>query len=318
MAGIIPAGAGLTGISKLPMWQIRDHPRGCRAHTYDANTSARVWGSSPRVRGSHLRQGKDDSRLGIIPAGAGLTRPRPLISRATRDHPRGCGAHVFSSPADIGGWGSSPRVRGSQPSGSFPIHEDGIIPAGAGLTIGYSLAPSIGWDHPRGCGAHTSQNGISSSGMGSSPRVRGSPTIWLYNPRDFGIIPAGAGLTPAWYCPGPLPGDHPRGCGAHIASAGSDVSPWGSSPRVRGSLSSLPVCSFNCGIIPAGAGLTATGTTRRMPAWDHPRGCGAHKRTRSYGDYLSGSSPRVRGSPQQDINIVRRTGIIPAGAGLTF
>ena len=195
MAGIIPAGAGLTGISKLPMWQIRDHPRGCRAHTYDANTSARVWGSSPRVRGSHLRQGKDDSRLGIIPAGAGLTRPRPLISRATRDHPRGCGAHVFSSPADIGGWGSSPRVRGSQPSGSFPIHEDGIIPAGAGLTSRQRRARLFRRDHPRGCGAHCACSRDTGICAGSSPRVRGSHFVELRCPRRNGIIPAGAGLT---------------------------------------------------------------------------------------------------------------------------
>ena len=73
MAGIIPAGAGLTGISKLPMWQIRDHPRGCRAHTYDANTSARVWGSSPRVRGSLWHEEARTLLVGIIPAGAGLT-----------------------------------------------------------------------------------------------------------------------------------------------------------------------------------------------------------------------------------------------------
>ena len=113
MAGIIPAGAGLTGISKLPMWQIRDHPRGCRAHTYDANTSARVWGSSPRVRGSLWHEEARTLLVGIIPAGAGLTSTSRKRRFATGDHPRGCGAHLTTAAGAAISTGSSPRVRGS-------------------------------------------------------------------------------------------------------------------------------------------------------------------------------------------------------------
>ena len=153
--------------------------------------------------------------------------------------------------------------------------------------------------------------------MGSSPRVRGSPTIWLYNPRDFGIIPAGAGLTPAWYCPGPLPGDHPRGCGAHFAYSNDGKNTWGSSPRVRGSLYFFELVDAVGGIIPAGAGLTGRSKLPRRSGWDHPRGCGAHNDRAMLQISMLGSSPRVRGSLEKFNLRYSGSGIIPAGAGLT-
>ena len=205
MAGIIPAGAGLTGISKLPMWQIRDHPRGCGAHSRPAPFPFTKTGSSPRVRGS---------------------------------------LYFFELVDAVGG----------------------IIPAGAGLTIGYSLAPSIGWDHPRGCGAHTSQNGISSSGMGSSPRVRCSLLGLKIHRQALRIIPAGAGLTHFGRTASIQSGDHPRGCGAHDTTIVTTAQIAGSSPRVRGSHGNGQEISEGLGIIPAGAGLTWLSQQSSQPA----------------------------------------------------
>ena len=91
----------------------------------------------------------------------------------------------------------------------------------------------------------------------------------------------------------------------------------GSSPRVRGSLLLEPQLVLLHGIIPAGAGLTGVFGLPSKADRDHPRGCGAHEMQKAKETGNPGSSPRVRGSPQQDINLVRRTGIIPAGAGLT-
>ena len=174
MAGIIPAGAGLTGISKLPMWQIRNHPRGCRAHTYDANTSARVWGSSPRVRGSLSIYLLPLCWRGIIPAGAGLTRSSCRCSVQGRDHPRGCGAHCNTSNLISVLEGSSPRVRGSRKIINTVFPQAGIIPAGAGLTRPSRRLSRNERDHPRGCGAHKMRASRQLSMRGSSPRVRGS------------------------------------------------------------------------------------------------------------------------------------------------
>ena len=71
------------------------------------------------------------------------------------------------------------------------------------------------------------------------------------------------------------------------------------------------------GIIPAGAGLTSIDVSDKTTGGDHPRGCGAHLRLRSFARILKGSSPRVRGSRAWSDALAALVGIIPAGAGLT-
>ena len=195
MAGIIPAGAGLTGISKLPMWQIRDHPRGCGAHRVAKSGMAVLTGSSPRVRGSRELVAYFLYGSGIIPAGAGLTWTAIRGAACAKDHPRGCGAHLCRTTRLSSAAGSSPRVRGSLAKENYRLVVGGIIPAGAGLTSLISDSRSLTWDHPRGCGAHRPHHLFKHRKRGSSPRVRGSlPDLKDALVMD-GIIPAGAGLT---------------------------------------------------------------------------------------------------------------------------
>ena len=151
--GIIPAHAGLTLPAAAHRDGSGDHPRACGAHQWKRSSGHRRKGSSPRMRGSpaHAAHGNNHRGIipahagltsfifvspfviwdhpracgahlpqvlpiqGIIPAHAGLTIRKSVIVHDTGDHPRACGAHVFNSPADIGGWGSSPRMRGSPP-----------------------------------------------------------------------------------------------------------------------------------------------------------------------------------------------------------
>ena len=75
------------------------------------------------------------SLLGIIPAGAGLTGEMERKGSTTRDHPRGCGAHLPHRSLMPYGVGSSPRVRGSLFLANPDDEAVGIIPAGAGLTL---------------------------------------------------------------------------------------------------------------------------------------------------------------------------------------
>ncbi len=70
---IIPADAGLTPKLNLYRKAVRDHPRGCGAHTLRASLLRRSAGSSPRMRGSHTRYRAGRWKHGIIPADAGLT-----------------------------------------------------------------------------------------------------------------------------------------------------------------------------------------------------------------------------------------------------
>ena len=228
------------------------------------------------MRGSPLLVDIDHLTVGIIPAGAGLTLSSFPVSRSCRDHPRGCGAHVFNSPADIGGWGSSPRVRGSHAFlfCFFPLL--GIIPAGAGLTISSLSAVHGTRDHPRGCGAHGFPSKLPMTRKGSSPRVRGSPCTDPLSCLLSGIIPAGAGLTYHINSGQNLQRDHPRGCGAHFPFLRALRYFVGSSPRVRGSPQKKATKATGTRIIPAGAGLTCRVPSTSLPRWDHPRGCGAH------------------------------------------
>ena len=241
----------------------------------------------------------------------------PILPHVFGDHPRGCGAHGVVHCEECSERGSSPRVRGSLSSCLIVSSLSGIIPAGAGLTILPQSPPCQTGDHPRGCGAHLTISMTFMARTGSSPRVRGSRENVFLLAVGHGIIPAGAGLTLTILATSSLLGDHPRGCGAHQHRIIRATSGTGSSPRVRGSHTSLKLKDLTGGIIPAGAGLTAMRTHQNSGRWDHPRGCGAHG---CYGRYFHkwrGSSPRVRGSPYSlHLRHIPR-GIIPAGAGLT-
>ena len=172
----------------------------------------------------------------------------------------------------------------------------GIIPAHAGLTLGFLKGNRTLRDHPRACGAHSSSRSSAfdfrdhpracgahlfhqvrpPSVTGSSPRMRGSRTSFAVKSSARGIIPAHAGLThqrhgeEIWFW------DHPRACGAHRASSTSTRSSGGSSPRMRGSLCAVEFSDRVAGIIPAHAGLTNLLKKCGWSGRDHPRACGAH------------------------------------------
>ena len=89
--GIIPACAGnRTHYCSVPFvsW---DHPRVCGEQLRLSPVHARLWGSSPRVRGTvkHLANGHD--LFGIIPACAGNRGTAILVLGKSGDHPRVCG-----------------------------------------------------------------------------------------------------------------------------------------------------------------------------------------------------------------------------------
>ena len=147
--------------------------------------------------------------------------------------------------------------------------------------------------------------------------MRGSqrhlPCLLMY----MGIIPAHAGLTGRRSGISCEDGDHPRACGAHALFTARENTLAGSSPRMRGSHCLLLFRRNNLGIIPAHAGLTKIDGKWEDYEWDHPRACGAHKRSQSPCRPSPGSSPRMRGSHRLVIFFEPFRGIIPAHAGLT-
>ena len=86
---------------------------------------------------------------------------------------------------------------------------------------------------------------------------------------------------------------------------------------MRGSLAESLLNLLMLGIIPAHAGLTYPRGLLAQSVGDHPRACGAHFENGQHTMDLTGSSPRMRGSPHSSIVFDDAEGIIPAHAGLT-
>ena len=157
-------------------------------------------------------------------------------------------------------------------------HQDraGIIPAYAGNTCHAVRQPSLWWDHPRVCGEHDSNAQGNLQQPGSSPRMRGTPLV--------------SDVYAEWM------EDHPRVCGEHAQETERRAQESGSSPRMRGTHLSAGASATYRGIIPAYAGNTSACMRVTGRVRDHPRVCGEHNGNPSAVTFVSGSSPRMRGT----------------------
>ena len=168
------------------------------------------------MRGKLHRAAADRLAARIIPAHAGQTRAPPTRFRLASDHPRACGANFQALPGKIGGFGSSPRMRGKPVCKPCTYDNVRIIPAHAGQTLFCHLLSFLLPDHPRACGANVSAVVPVGATIGSSPRMRGKQQRGGDIRAARRIIPAHAGQTrPAPNASTPPP-DHPRACGANV------------------------------------------------------------------------------------------------------
>ena len=316
--GIIPALAGNTDHLLHVARREGDHPRACGEHPVGGSASWLSRGSSPRLRGTHLRRDPDRAPEGIIPALAGNTPYRSSRRAPMRDHPRACGEHTMWSAFENAQLGSSPRLRGTPVSISLMRPPPGIIPALAGNTPPSRTAWSRPWDHPRACGEHHKGAGSIRRRLGSSPRLRGTHGSRPHAPRGIGIIPALAGNTIIKASFHSTVRDHPRACGEHRPYWPRPLWRCGSSPRLRGTLVCIQKPHCAAGIIPALAGNTSSRKSRSGWMRDHPRACGEHDMFGDMNNTFMGSSPRLRGTLGLCYGGWARTGIIPALAGNTL
>ena len=86
---------------------------------------------------------------------------------------------------------------------------------------------------------------------------------------------------------------------------------------MRGTHDVIAFHALRPGIIPAYAGNTTNISTPSNCARDHPRVCGEHVLVSSGISVISGSSPRMRGTPLRGFRRHVEAGIIPAYAGNT-
>ena len=253
---IIPAHAGQTTPSSIPLCHCSDHPRACGAN--DDGIAATFYGdgSSPRMRGKLAGLFNDLSHRRIIPAHAGQTHHVQLVQRPESDHPRACGANSASRLANSAAIGSSPRMRGKRTSHERINEPRRIIPAHAGQTEQEPCGTRGAADHPRACGANSRLVRCNGPEIGSSPRMRGKRMAVLLTSRYTRIIPAHAGQTCCRSIACRRRTDHPRACGANPRHDQPRAGTPGSSPRMRGKPASTDMSFGIVRIIPAHAGQT--------------------------------------------------------------
>ena len=174
---IIPARAGQTMIVRIGLMTVSDHPRACGANMGMTEKLKDKYGSSPRVRGKRTDTAHHATDRRIIPARAGQTDRSKCISTTRSDHPRACGANLFDHKIVDQTTGSSPRVRGKHVEKLCQSRCRRIIPARAGQTRSRNTRARAASDHPRACGANTASFQPVGIKYGSSPRVRGKPTV---------------------------------------------------------------------------------------------------------------------------------------------
>ena len=173
------------------------------------------------------------------------------------------------------------------------------------------------WDHPRARGEHSIMRSRFSVLVGSSPRMRGTPSADWADRRCWGIIPAHAGNTRRYSHVSETCWDHPRACGEHMPPSCSMLIVEGSSPHMRGTHRRTARAGRHVGIIPAHAGNTIPTSPFRCSCRDHPRACGEHVKKIACKKFDMGSSPRMRGTRRWAAPMFSFQGIIPAHAGNT-
>jgi len=211
---VIPACAGNTFGGDVEAAGLPGHPRVRGEHVLTVPSLGTVNGSSPRARGTPEHLGEVVRVQRVIPACAGNTPARVSRWRGFSGHPRVRGEHFERIRHRPGGYGSSPRARGTRAGEVNQGLRCRVIPACAGNTS--HLEPK------------------SRGSTGSSPRARGTHGWHEGRVRQFRVIPACAGNTQLAHCFVDFHAGHPRVRGEHSELSQINSRGDGSSPRARG------------------------------------------------------------------------------------
>ena len=169
--------------------------------------------------------------------------------------------------------------------------------------------------HPRTCGEHMLTTATARTTNGSSPHVRGTFQLLLYDYLVMRFIPARAGNMRIVRVDRKLSSVHPRTCGEHPSAVCYDGQYFGSSPHVRGTSAPARWGGVALRFIPARAGNidALEGFVFAKPV--HPRTCGEHPGQPRGQAHVNGSSPHVRGTYHSASSSDRGGRFIPARAG---
>ena len=192
--------------------------------------------------------------------------------------------------------GSSPRMRGTPTHAHARCGCFGLIPTYAGNTTRSKQLNHSNKAHPHVCGEHSVWFAALRGWLGSSPRMRGTRrprTIRSGRPR---LIPTYAGNTGCSAGVSKSSAAHPHVCGEHFTQLKRSAGTHGSSPRMRGTLSTVGFTMPPVRLIPTYAGNTHASRAHIHASQAHPHVCGEHLDSRRLSHVGRGSSPRMRGT----------------------
>ena len=192
--------------------------------------------------------------------------------------------------------GSSPRLRGTEgmEPGVRPAERFIPAPAGNSRACGRRLRRTP--VHPRACGEQVVSAVLMVDPDGSSPRLRGTGLADAGGSIVCRFIPAPAGNRVESPTGGAGGSVHPRACGEQTVTNQTTHHPYGSSPRLRGTVVETGILPFHIRFIPAPAGNSSKGPRSSLGASVHPRACGEQRNILWFVAGQLGSSPRLRGT----------------------
>ncbi len=267
------------------------------------------------MRGTHVIEDWLSALDRFIPACAGNSATRVWVRVPRSVHPRVCGELRLPRLSSSVELGSSPRVRGTHDTNHAGSVASRFIPACAGNSCGGRHDPGCSPVHPRVCGELAAVQGDIARPRGSSPRVRGTRLVGanLVGARRF--IPACAGNSLEFSRKIKSAAVHPRVCGELADQTKRAMRTFGSSPRVRGTLTKRPQNIRRYRFIPACAGNSSSVSNDGQSDAVHPRVCGELPFATLSSGNGNGSSPRVRGTQQIAGCAASQSRFIPACAG---
>ena len=268
-----------------------------------------------RMRGTEALGRHLGARERFIPAYAGNSGARAPGGWGRAVHPRVCGEQRRSRHLQPCASGSSPRMRGTGARRRLPMADDRFIPAYAGNRRGGPRRLKRRAVHPRVCGEQGGAASAGSDARGSSPRMRGTAYRGLLWSCPLRFIPAYAGNRPGPTTPPCRGSVHPRVCGEQFLSLQAGPLPFGSSPRMRGTVDEVAWYEESLRFIPAYAGNRCRWRTNGRADSVHPRVCGEQSITYAPGQTMYGSSPRMRGTGRTLDGSDDPSRFIPAYAG---
>ena len=315
LEGSIPACAGEPRRHRASIEAGRVYPRVCGGTCTLATSSARVRGLSPRVRGNHVSIVSPFLECGSIPACAGEPLRRPASRGTCQVYPRVCGGTEIALPYAPAFVGLSPRVRGNPFGRDRDVAGLGSIPACAGEPVRPRSRRCWSRVYPRVCGGTGRRVGPLALGEGLSPRVRGNHPRLAAAARPDGSIPACAGE------PFVVDGQnrsvrvYPRVCGGTWHANPDPRYRPGLSPRVRGNRPRRRNGRAEAGSIPACAGEPSPAACACPSPGVYPRVCGGTQNKTCASFWISGLSPRVRGTAAAAPQAGMQTGLSPRVRG---